>query len=235
MWTQSSTNALTTRPTRTPARVMDSGTCTHAAPSHEDTSTDWDDIQARLGNAKPKPKPPKPGKLEVAFDVENRDADARQAADDDVDFEADDDDDDEYVREYRARRLAEMHAASNAITYGEVIDTTRERFVADVTEPSSSGYVVVCMTRKGYASMARWRTCYPRPSDRPTDTRVFFSSTGVPIATKWNERLTRSRASTAGRNSSASRIATAFLIIQIDSRRRCSCTRTRTSRARLRL
>ena len=135
---------------------MDSGAFTHAAPSHEDTSTDWDDIQARLGNAKPKPKPPKPGKLEVAFDVENRDADSvARDADADVDFDDDDDDDDEYVREYRARRLAEMHAASNAPTYGEVVDTTRERFVADVTEPSSSGYVVVCMTRKGYAAIAR--------------------------------------------------------------------------------
>lgn len=142
---------------------MDSGAFTHAAPSHEDTSTDWDDIQARLGNAKPKPKPPKPGKLEVAFDVENRDADAvARDADADVDFADDDDDDDEYVREYRARRLAEMHAASNAPTYGEVVDTTRERFVADVTEPSSSGYVVVCMTRKGYAAIAR---CLLSPAD----------------------------------------------------------------------
>lgn len=142
---------------------MDSGAFTHAAPSHEDTSTDWDDIQARLGNAKPKPKPPKPGKLEVAFDVENRDADAvARDADADVDFDDDDDDDDEYVREYRARRLAEMHAASNAPTYGEVVDTTRERFVADVTEPSSSGYVVVCMTRKGYAAIAR---CLLSPAD----------------------------------------------------------------------
>ena len=85
-----------------------------------------------------------------------RDADA------DVDFDDDDDDDDEYVREYRARRLAEMHAASNAPTYGEVVDTTRERFVADVTEPSSSGYVVVCMTRKGYAAIAR---CLLSPAD----------------------------------------------------------------------
>ena len=158
MWTQSVVTTALHNATAEDA-VMDSGTFTHAAPSHEDTTTDWDDIQARLGNAKPKPKPPKPGKLEVALDVENRDADADARDADDVDF---DDDDDEYVREYRARRLAEMYAASIAPTYGEVVDTTRERFVADVTEPSSSGYVVVCMTRKGYAAIA---ACLLSPTD----------------------------------------------------------------------
>ena len=56
------------------------------------------------------------------------------------------------MREYRAQRMAEMQ--SNAVTFGSVIDITRETFVEDVTKPSADRVVVVFMTRQGYVMRA---------------------------------------------------------------------------------
>ena len=96
---------------------MDSGSFTHAAPSHVDTSTEWDDAQARLGNVKPKPKPAKPEKFTASFDdagaLASRRNDAVDASTSDGD-DFDDDDDDAYVREYRARRMKELTAEATA-------------------------------------------------------------------------------------------------------------------------
>ena len=131
---------------------MDSGSFTHAAPSHVDTSTEWDDAQARLGNVKPKPKPAKPEKFTASFDdagaLASRRNDAVDASTGDGD-DFDDDDDDAYVREYRARRMKELTAEATAKAHGEVREATRATFVAEVTRPSADAYVVVLMTRAG--------------------------------------------------------------------------------------
>ena len=131
---------------------MDSGSFTHAAPSHVDTSTEWDDAQARLGNVKPKPKPAKPEKFTASFDdagaLASRRNDAVDASTSDGD-DFDDDDDDAYVREYRARRMKELTAEATAKAHGEVREATRATFVAEVTRPSADAYVVVLMTRAG--------------------------------------------------------------------------------------
>ena len=127
---------------------MDSGAHTYLAPSHEDTSTEYDEHMARLGVYRAREKPPKPGKMEV----ESADADVKDddAIDDDDD---DDDDDDAFMREYRAQRMAEMQ--SNTVTFGSVIDITRETFVEDVTKPSADRVVVVFMTRQGYVMRSK--------------------------------------------------------------------------------
>jgi len=95
----------------------------------------------RLGVYRAREKPPKPGKMEVA----STDADVREDATDD-----DDDDDDEFMREYRAQRMAEMQ--STAVTFGSVVDITRDSFVEEVTTPSAERVVVVFMTRHGYVT-----------------------------------------------------------------------------------
>ena len=123
---------------------MDSGAHTYQAPSHEDTSTEYDEHMARLGVYRAREKPPKPGKMEVA----STDADVREDATDDDDD--DDDDDDEFMREYRAQRMAEMQ--STAVTFGSVVDITRDSFVEEVTTPSAERVVVVFMTRQGYVT-----------------------------------------------------------------------------------
>jgi len=97
---------------------------------------------ARLGVYRAREKPPKPGKMEVA----STDADVREDATDDDD----DDDDDEFMREYRAQRMAEMQ--STAVTFGSVVDITRDSFVEEVTTPSAERVVVVFMTRQGYVT-----------------------------------------------------------------------------------
>ena len=131
---------------------MDSGSFTHAAPSHVDTSTECEDAQARLGNVKPKPKPAKPEKFTASFDdagaLASRRNDAVDASTGDGD-DFDDDDDDAYVREYRARRMKELTAEATAKAHGEVREATRATFVAEVTRPSADAYVVVLMTRAG--------------------------------------------------------------------------------------
>lgn len=119
---------------------MDSGAHTYQAPSHEDTSTEYDEHMARLGVYRAREKPPKPGKMKVA----STDADVREDATDD-----DDDDDDEFMREYRAQRMAEMQSA---VTFGSVVDITRDSFVEEVTTPSAERVVVVFMTRQGYVT-----------------------------------------------------------------------------------
>jgi hypothetical protein len=120
---------------------MDSGAHTYQAPSHEDTSTEYDEHMARLGVYRAREKPPKPGKMKVA----STDADVREDATDDDD----DDDDDEFMREYRAQRMAEMQSA---VTFGSVVDITRDSFVEEVTTPSAERVVVVFMTRQGYVT-----------------------------------------------------------------------------------
>ena len=137
---------------------MDSGSFTHAAPSHVDTSTEWDDAQARLGNVEPKPKPPETAKAHrivrrrCATSASRRNDAADASTSDGDDF--DDDDDDAYVREYRARRIKELTAEATAKAHGEVREATRATFVAEVTRPSADAYVVVLMTR---ARMSRLR------------------------------------------------------------------------------
>ena len=96
---------------------------------------------ARLGVYRAREKPPKPGKMKVA----STDADVREDATDDDD----DDDDDEFMREYRAQRMAEMQSA---VTFGSVVDITRDSFVEEVTTPSAERVVVVFMTRQGYVT-----------------------------------------------------------------------------------
>lgn len=129
---------------------MDSGARTYAAPSHEDTSTEWDDIQARLGNAPAREKPPAFTKFAVDALEQPSEPDASRASDEDED--ALDEDDDEYLQQYRERRMAEM--LDNASTRREgVREITRASFVDEVTKPSAERYVVVLMTRDGCASV----------------------------------------------------------------------------------
>ena len=53
------------------------------------------------------------------------------------------------MREYRAQRMAEMQSA---VTFGSVVDITRDSFVEEVTTPSAERVVVVFMTRQGYVT-----------------------------------------------------------------------------------
>jgi len=127
---------------------MDSGTRTYTAPSHEDTSTEWDDIQARLGNAPAREKPPAFTKFVVDALEQPSEANASRASDDEGEDALDDDDDDEYLQQYRERRMAEMLESASARREG-VREITRASFVDEVTKPSAERYVVVLMTRHG--------------------------------------------------------------------------------------
>jgi len=118
---------------------MDSGVYTHAAPSHEDTSTEYGDHMARLGVYRAREKPVKPEKMECSLEPDAAALDALDALDDD---------DDAFMREYRAKRINEM-ISTRTSAFGTVVDVTRETFVSQVTEPSAEVVVVVFLTRNG--------------------------------------------------------------------------------------
>ena len=74
-------------------------------------TTEWDDIQVKMGNYKPLPKEPTNDEI-FAETTENlevydnklimNDKQLEELAEDDLDF----DDDDDFMKEYRAKRLA---------------------------------------------------------------------------------------------------------------------------------
>lgn len=131
---------------------MDSGARTYAAPSHEDTSTEWDDIQARLGNAPAREKPPAFTHFAVHAHEQPSEPDAsRSSTDEDEDALDEDEDEDEYLQQYRERRMAEMLDSASTRREG-VREITRASFVDEVTKPSAERYVVVLMTRDGCVS-----------------------------------------------------------------------------------
>lgn len=108
-------------------------------------STEWEDIQRRLGNFAPKPK-----------EIAQRDVDAAlvEAAEqiqplqhcglDALDRLEDDADEDVLMR-YRRQRLAELKAAKQAAKFGVVLQLTRTDFVAQVTEGSGEGQWVLVL------------------------------------------------------------------------------------------
>ncbi|KAB2064685.1 hypothetical protein ES319_A09G037800v1 [Gossypium barbadense] len=83
----------------------------------EGASTQWDDIQRKLGNLPPKPPAFKPPPFEPAPDPDSAPKDKSwidAKTEDELDELEDDLDDDRFLEEYRKKRLAEMKEAAKA-------------------------------------------------------------------------------------------------------------------------
>lgn len=65
------------------------------------------------------------------------------ASDDDGAAGSDDEEDDEFLREYRARRMAQMRALSGIPSYGGVKEISKASFVEEVDRTDPRSFVVV--------------------------------------------------------------------------------------------
>ena len=125
----------------------------------EGETTEWDDIQRRLGN-----KPPlassaprddpgagpafaaEAGGSSGGADARAARLDAASSADALVAME-DDFADDGFLEAYRLRRMAELRARSAVPRFGAIVPVTRASFTREVTDASSDHHVVVFLHR----------------------------------------------------------------------------------------
>ncbi|XVF60086.1 hypothetical protein PTKIN_Ptkin08bG0015300 [Pterospermum kingtungense] len=85
----------------------------------EGASTQWEDVQSKLGNLPPKPPAFKPDPFEPAPDPDSAPKDKSwidEKTEEELEELEDDLDDDRFLEEYRKKRLAEMREAANKIS-----------------------------------------------------------------------------------------------------------------------
>ncbi|KAK7294672.1 hypothetical protein RJT34_17562 [Clitoria ternatea] len=117
-------------------------------------STQWDDIQRKLGNLPPKPPAFKPPPFTPATDpdsqpkdtawLDSKNPDELEELEDDPDL-----DDDRFLQEYRKKRLAEMQEAAKVLRFGSVIPISGSDFVREVSQAPSDVWVVVILYKEG--------------------------------------------------------------------------------------
>ncbi|KAK2661522.1 hypothetical protein Ddye_000096 [Dipteronia dyeriana] len=121
----------------------------------EGASTQWDDIQTKLGNLPPKPPAFKPPSFEPAPDqdslpkdkswVDNKTEEELEELEDDPDL-----DDDRFLEEYRKKRLAEMREATKLSRFGSVMLISGSDFVREVSQAPPDVWVVVILYKEGF-------------------------------------------------------------------------------------
>lgn len=121
----------------------------------EGASTQWDDIQRKLGNLPPKPPAFKPPPFTPAEDEESKAKDKSwingKTEEELEDLEDDQElDDDRFLQEYRKKRLAEIREAANIAKFGSVIPISGSDFVREVSQASPDVWVVVVLYKDGY-------------------------------------------------------------------------------------
>eukprot|EP00879_Flechtneria_rotunda_P007622 GHRR01007994.1.p1 GENE.GHRR01007994.1~~GHRR01007994.1.p1 ORF type:complete len:246 (+),score=69.93 GHRR01007994.1:280-1017(+) len=113
----------------------------------EGETTQWEDIQVKLGNLPARPKPWKP----KAYRPEQEEQKTKEWLDkQDEDELSDLEDkfqDDKALEEHRQKRLQELRAAASKPLFGTVEEITSNEFIQKVTDASES-YWVVCFLYK---------------------------------------------------------------------------------------
>ncbi|KAI4366918.1 hypothetical protein MLD38_022719 [Melastoma candidum] len=130
----------------------------------EGSSTQWDDIQRKLGNLPAKPPAFKPPAFEPKEDADSLPKDESwldaKTTDELDDLEDDPDlDDDRFLEEYRKKRLTEMREAAKAIRYGSVIPISGSDFVREVSQAPPEVWVVVILYKDGYPECGLLMNC----------------------------------------------------------------------------
>lgn len=119
----------------------------------EGASTQWDDIQRKLGNLPPKPPAFKPAPFEPATDPDSVPKDRSwidQKTEEELEELEDDLDDDRFLEEYRKKRLAEMQEAVKINKYGSVVPISGSDFVREVSQAPPEVWVVVLLYKDGF-------------------------------------------------------------------------------------
>lgn len=120
----------------------------------EGASTQWDDIQRKLGNLPAKAPPYKPPPFTPAEDDDSKPKDKswiNQKTEEELsDLEDEPDlDDDRFLHEYRKKRLAEMRNAAKISRFGSVIPISGSDFVREVSQAPADVWVVVILFKEG--------------------------------------------------------------------------------------
>ncbi|XP_058115619.1 uncharacterized protein LOC131258363 isoform X1 [Magnolia sinica] len=120
----------------------------------EGTSTQWDDIQRKLGNLPPKPAPFKPPPFSPSQDDSSKSKDKAwiddKTEEELEDLEDDRDlDDDRFLEEYRKKRLAEMREAVRVSKFGSMVPIAGADFVREVSQAPPDVWVVVFLHKEG--------------------------------------------------------------------------------------
>jgi hypothetical protein len=121
----------------------------------EGASTQWDDIQRKLGNLPPKPPAFKPDAFTPESDPYSVPKDKSwidQLSHDDLEVLEDDPDldDDRFLQEYRKKRLAEMQDEAKQIRFGSILPISGSDFVREVSQAPSDVWVVVLLFKEGF-------------------------------------------------------------------------------------
>lgn len=120
----------------------------------EGASTQWDDIQRKLGNLPPKPPAFKPPSFTPAEDQDSKPKDKAWIDDkteEELEELEDDLDDDRFLLEYRKRRLDEMREATKIAKYGSIMPISGSDFVREVSQAPQDVWVVVILYKNSYA------------------------------------------------------------------------------------
>lgn len=119
----------------------------------EGTSTQWDDIQRKLGNLPPKAPVFKPDPFTPSEDEDSRPKDKNwidHKTEEELEDLEDDLDDDRFLQEYRRKRLAEMKQVVKIAKFGSIIPISGSDFVREVSQAPSDVWVVVILYKDGY-------------------------------------------------------------------------------------
>jgi len=106
-------------------------------------STEWEDIQVKLGNYLPRDKEQTNDELEkIAIEtVEKYDPLEKKTLNELVELE--DDEDDEVLKEYMEKRMQEMKEYAQKPKYGKVLELRKQDYIREVTNAPKDVYVVL--------------------------------------------------------------------------------------------
>ncbi|KAJ6751478.1 hypothetical protein OIU85_001958 [Salix viminalis] len=130
----------------------------------EGASTQWDDIQRKLGNLPEKPPAFKPPPFTPASDQDSIPKDKSfldSKTEEELEFLEDDLalDDDRFLQEYRKKRLTEMREATMIVRFGSVVPISGSDFVREVSQAGPDVWVVVILYKDGYAECGVLMKC----------------------------------------------------------------------------
>ncbi|GJV67221.1 phosducin-like protein 3 [Tanacetum coccineum] len=146
----------------------------------EGASTQWGDIQRKLGNLPPKAHVFKPDPFTPAEDEDSRPKD-KPWIDHKTEEELEDLEDDRFLQEYMRKRLAEMKQVVKIVKFGSIIPISGSDFVREVSQaPSDVGYpecgvLMQCMEERdnngavkaNYMGLHTFgRRCTPKDTDK---------------------------------------------------------------------
>lgn len=116
-------------------------------------TTEWDDIQRRLGNlpelpkqAEPSPYTPEPDVVRNKDWLETKSTQELEDLEDDSEVQ-----DDRFLEEYRAKRLAEMKADAIGPKFGNVLSIGSADWVREVTNAGKGQFVIAHLYKDGNA------------------------------------------------------------------------------------